>query len=78
MNSKLLQALDFGIDTRHVKFPLITQQESHTTSCNRNFECLNKGIKNRNFVFNRVGKSPYPPPYLDVLSRDKRDGAFSL
>ena len=58
----LLINIDFpvdliGIDTRHIKFPLITQQESHTISCSRNFKRLKQGIKNRNSVLNRVGKS---------------------
>ena len=34
----ILTSVDFGIDTRHIKFPLITQPKSHTTSCNRNFQ----------------------------------------
>ena len=82
MNSKFLQALvdffyliltsvDFGIGgTRHIKFPLITQQESHTTSCNSNLKCLKQGNKNRNFVLNREGKS-----VIFVLNRVRVGGA---
>ena len=65
MNSKIFTSfflinidffVDFGIDTRHIKFPLITQQESHITSCNRNFKLT--------FVLNRVrvwGAGPHLP-----------------
>ena len=57
MDNKILQAItsvDFGIDTRHIKFLLITQQESHTTSCNPNIKSLKQGIKNCNSVLNRA------------------------
>ena len=66
-----MTSVDFGIDTRHIKLPLITQQESHTTSCNRNFRCLKQGIKNRNSVLKRVGKS-----VLFVLNRVRVRGAW--
>ena len=52
----ILTSVDFGIDTRHIKLPLITQQESHT-ACNRNFKRLKQGTKNRDSVLNSVGKS---------------------
>ena len=44
-----MTSVDFGIDTRHIKRSLITQQESHTTPSNRNFKCLKQGIKKSQF-----------------------------
>ena len=78
----ILTSIDFGIDTRHIKFPLITQQESHTTSCNRNFKCLKQGRKISDICLKqgqgmrgraapphtRIYRVPPPPPRAPCLS----------
>ena len=51
-----MTSVDFGIDTRHVKFPLITQQSSYTWY-GFGLNVSNRVSKIRNSVLNRLGKS---------------------